>query len=117
MQTIPKDTGGAEVHHYFGCWLDINQTDQLFSLVFPSTNIDGPYTSGCLSIQDHIRGAHQCLVAEIAFLPAPAQNGSTPSNSDKLAQRNLSIVESANPGLDFSRRIPQTFETQPSPAF
>ena len=31
-----------------------------------------------------------------------------------LAQRNLAIVESANPGLEFSRRIPQTFEIQPS---
>jgi hypothetical protein len=34
--------------------------------------------------------------------------------SDKLAQRNLAIVQSANPGLVFSRRIPQTFEIRPS---
>lgn len=114
VQTIPLDAGGAEVHRYFGCWLDINQTDPQFPLTFPPSNIDGPYSSGRLPIQEHIRGEHQCLVAEIAFLPALAQNGSTPANSDKLAQRNLAIVDSANPGQDFSRRIPQTFEIQPS---
>jgi hypothetical protein len=114
VQTIPKDTSGAVVSRYFGCWLDINQTQQQFPLQFPSTNIDGPYTSNRKTIQEHIRNEHQCLVAEIAFLPAPAQNGSTPASSDKLAQRNLAIVESTNPGLGFSRRIPQTFEIQPS---
>ncbi|MBW2662458.1 MAG: hypothetical protein JRD93_10825 [Deltaproteobacteria bacterium] len=114
VQTIPRDMGGAEVHQYFGCWLDINQTDPQFPLEFPSTDIDGPYSSGRQPIQEHIRGEHQCLVAEIAFLPAPAQQGSTPANSDKLAQRNLAIVPAANPGIAFSRRIPQTFEVQPS---
>jgi len=114
VQTISKDTSGAEVDQYFGCWLDINQTQQHFPLQVTSTNRDGPYTSNRKSIQDLVRGAHQCLVAEIAFLPAPAQPGSTPSKSDKLAQRNLAIVETANPGLNFSRRIPQTFEIQPT---
>src|SRR5690606_23077008 len=64
----------------------------------------------------HIRNEHICLVSEIAFAPAPAQNGNTPSVSDKLAQRNLAIVESANPGFTFSRRVPQTFEIRPSPS-
>ncbi len=115
VQTIAKDTSGAEVSQYFGCWLDINQLQEQFPLQFPSTpDIDGPYTSSRKSILDHIRNEHQCLVAEIVFLPAQAQQGSTPSNSDKLAQRNLAIVESANPGMIFSRRIPQTFEIQPS---
>ena len=114
VQTIPKDVGGAVMHRYFGCWLDINQTEPRFPFQFPSTDINGPYSSGCQSIQEHIRGEHQCLVAEIVFLPAPAQNGATPANSDKLAQRNLAFVDSANPGLDCSRRIPQTFEIQPS---
>lgn len=114
VQTIAKDTGGAEVSQYFGCWLDINQTQPQFPLQFPAANIDGPYTSNRKSIQEHMRNEHQCLVSEIAFLPSPAENGSTPSTSDKLAQRNLAIVESPNPGKVFSRRIPQTFEIQPS---
>ena len=112
ITTIPPNPGGAEVIRYFGCWLDINQTTPQFPIT-PSP-IDGPYTSGRISIQDHVRNEHQCLVSEIAFTPAPAQNGSTPSVSDKLAQRNLAIVESANPGLASSRRIPQTFEVRPS---
>ena len=114
VQTIAKDNSGAEVDQYFGCWLDINRTQQHFPLQVTSTNRDGPYTSSRKSIQDLVRGEHQCLVAEIAFLPAPAQPGSTPSKSDKLAQRNLAIVETANPGLNLSRRIPQTFEIQPT---
>ncbi len=114
VQTIAKDTSGAEVSQYFACWLDINQLQPQFPLQFPSSNLDGPYTSNRQPIQEHIRNEHQCLVAEIAFVPAPAQAGSTPANSDKLAQRNLAIVEAANPGLVFSRRVPQTFEIQPS---
>jgi hypothetical protein len=114
IQTIDKDTSGVEVSQYFGCWLDINQLQEQFPFQFPSTNIDGPYPSNRKTIQEHIRNEHQCLVAEIVFLPSQAQPGSTPSNSDKLAQRNLAIVETTNPGLVFSRRIPQTFEIQPS---
>jgi len=112
VQTIPPNAGGAEVVRYFGCWLDINQTQPQF----PSqpSPADGPYPSGRKSIQDLIRNEHQCLVSEIAFSPAPAQSGSTPSDSDKLAQRNLAIVASANPGFVSSRRIPQTFEIRPS---
>lgn len=114
FQTISKDTNGAEVSQYFGCWLDINQLQEQFPLQFPSTNINGPYTSNRKGIQEHIRNEHQCLVAEIVFLPSQAQQGSTPSNSDKLAQRNLAIVETTNPGMVYSRRIPQTFEIQPT---
>lgn len=114
VQTIHKDTSGAEVSQYFGCWLDINQPlQEHFPFQLPATNKDGPFTNR-KSIQDHIRNEHQCLVSEIAFLPAPAQNGTTPSKSDKLAQRNLAIVETNNPGVSLSRRIPQTFEVQPS---
>jgi Glutaminase len=113
VQTIPPDGTGAEVVRYFACWLDINQATQP---QFPSllSPLDGPFSSGRLSIQDHIRNEHQCLVSEIAFSLAPISNGSTPSTSDKLAQRNLAIVESANPGLVASRRIPQTFEIRPA---
>jgi hypothetical protein len=113
VQPIPPDASGAEVVRYFGCWLDINQTQPQFPI--QPMPVDGPYVpSDRKSIQELIRNEHQCLVSEIAFTPSLAQNGSTPSVSDKLAQRNLAIVESANPGLVFSRRIPQTFEIRPS---
>ncbi len=112
VQDLPPNAGGDLVVRYFGCWLDINQTQPQFPLQPSPAN--GPFTSGRRTIQELVRNAHQCLVSEIAFTPAPAQGGATPSMSDKLAQRNLAIVQSANPGVISSRRIPQTFEIRPS---
>jgi hypothetical protein len=112
VQTIPQDAGGNEVVRYFGCWLDINQTQPQFP--FNPSPPDGPWSSGRQSVQDHIKNEHQCLVAEIAFDPAPIPNSSYPSTSDKLAQRNLAIVASANPGDIASHRIPHTFEIKPT---
>jgi len=114
VKNITHNASGDEVATYFGCWLDINQTQQQFPLQ-PSP-ADGPWTSGRRTIQQLIRNAHQCLVAEIAFDPDPIPTGSTPASSDKLAQRNLAIVESANPGEVASHRIPQTFEIRPTPS-
>jgi hypothetical protein len=114
-QTIPPNPSGDEVVRYFGCWLDINQPDLQFPIQPPpGPQEDGPYTSDRKSVMDLIRNEHQCLVSEIAFANAPILSGASPSTSDKLAQRNLAIVQSANPGLVNSRRIPQTFEFRPS---
>src|SRR5262249_34393558 len=55
---------GAEVFAYFGCWLDINQTHAQFP-IHPSP-VNGQWSSGRKTIQELIRNAHQCLVAEIA---------------------------------------------------
>ena len=96
---------------YFGCWLDINQTQpQIPTKPSPA---DGPWSSGRKSIQELIRNAHQCLVAEIAFDPDPVPTGVGPAASDKLAQRNLAIVASANPGIDASRKVVTTFDLHP----
>lgn len=112
LQSMPPDALGQEVVRYFGCWLDINQMQPQFP---DNPNpADGPYMGGRESIQDKVRNEHQCLVSEIVFTPAPIPNGSSPAVSDKLAQRNLAIVEAANPGVVFSRRVPQTFEIRPS---
>ena len=112
VQPILHDATGAEVERYFGCWLDINQPGQL---VFPlnPTN-EGPYAGGLRSILELVRNQHQCLLAEIAFDPEAISVGSTAGTSDKLAQRNLSLVTSANPGDVTSRRIPNTFELKPT---
>ncbi|MGE5344007.1 MAG: protein-glutamine glutaminase family protein [Candidatus Omnitrophota bacterium] len=113
VREIPADLNGNEVVRYFGCWLDINQTQPQFP-IYP-TPPDGPYAAvNRKTIQELIRNQHQCLVAEIAFDPAPILTGASPSLSDKLAQRNLAIVESANPGTIASRRIPHTFEFRPT---
>jgi hypothetical protein len=114
-QTLPHDGSGAEVIRYFGCWLDINQPSQQQFPIAPPAPIDGPYASGRQTIQDLIRNAHQCLTAEISMDGAALlHNGDSPGASDKLAQRNLSIVASDNPGSPASHRIPNTFEIKPS---
>jgi len=103
--------GAAEVTEYFGCWLDINQDDARFPIDVDS---DGPWPAGgALSIKEHIRGLHQCLVAEVRFQPGaddPIPQGASPGQSDRIAQRNLAIVESDNPGGPDSRTVAHTFE-------
>ena len=104
-KTIHPDPLGAETDAYFGCWLDINMPSEL---LFPDRMVGGspadipagPFTGmGTLqSIQQLIRSTHQCLIAEISFAPDPVPTGSDPSNSDKLAQRNLTLVPAPNPG-------------------
>jgi murein tripeptide amidase MpaA len=109
-EMIPPDGSGSEVQVYFGCWLDINQT----TMVLPDPNnpasAAGPYTA-VQSIQQAIRGKHQCLVAEINLDPPEPQiaTGATPATSDKLAQRNLTIVGVASP-----HQVPQTFDIKPT---
>ncbi len=121
---INPDTLGGEVDTYFGCWLDINQPAELLFPVRmvggnPANLPDGPFTGmgTLLSIQQLVRSAHQCLLAEISFDPDPIPSNADPSNSDKLAQRNLTFVNVPNPGLADSRRAPQTFEVRPTPFF
>src|SRR5215470_19962233 len=72
----------------------------------------GPYTP-VQSVQQAIRGKHQCLVAEINLDPPEPQiaPGTTPAVSDKLAQRNLTIVGVASP-----HQVPLTFDIKPTPA-
>jgi Kelch motif len=117
---IAPDPLGAEVHTFYGCWLDINQTGQSANL-FPSLVLGdaaGPFnTEGpLLPIQSFAASDHQCLIAEISYDLDPVPIGSDPSNTDKLAQRNLSFVNVPNPGRTQSRIVPQTFEIRPSPA-
>ncbi|QUD87707.1 hypothetical protein [Phenylobacterium montanum] len=114
-QTLFHSGAGSEVIAYFGCWLDINQPSQPQFPIAPPAPVDGPYTSGRQTIQDLIRNAHQCLTCEISMDGITLLNtGDTPGSSDKLAQRNLSIVASDNPGGPASHRIPNTFEIKPS---
>ncbi len=91
---------------YYGCFLNIYA---------PNNLLNGK------PIFQHLIGTHNCLVAQIAFddTPIPVnQNGTTtsPAISDKLAQRNLQITVSDNPGPPSTHRIPQTFDVRPSAA-
>jgi len=112
VQTIQHDASGNERDAYFGVFVDINQPNQFR---FPvNVTSDGPFTSGRQSIQQLVRGVHQCMVVELAFDPDPITSGQNPATSDKLSQRNLSIVASDNPGTAASHRIPNTFEIKPT---
>jgi hypothetical protein len=109
--------GSGETDMYFGCWLDINQqTDLRYPQRIVNVGADGPFStiSPLFPIQQFMRAAHHCLIAEIAFDPDPIAATADPSTSDKLAQRNLAFVPAPNPGLAASRRVPQTFEIHPT---
>jgi hypothetical protein len=119
VATIQPGAGGALVETYFGCWLDVNQNDAIFPPWMEGvTNQDGPYNGGepLVSILQLVKATHQCLIAEIAYDPDPIAAGLDPSNSDKLAQSNLSFINIPNPGLEHSRVAAQTFEIKPSRA-
>jgi hypothetical protein len=107
-----KGDGAKEVFAYFGCWLDFNQNVKRFPLK-PQGN--GPFAGDLKSIQELMRGLHQCLVAEIYYKPDPTSEGATPGSSDNLAQRNLLLDESPNPGGFATHLVHHTFEIKPSP--
>ena len=88
---------------YFGCFLNVYD---------PSNAVNGA------QVQALLPGTHHCIVAQIAYDGAPIVNSNgvtmSPENSDKLAQRNLQVTHSDNPGAPATHRIPQTFDLRPS---
>jgi len=99
-------TGGAEALSYFGAYLDINQT----TLRFPQTYTgDGPFGGALYSIRDLLEDHHQCMVVELVHAGDPTVPGATPGTSDNLAQRNLLIVQTANPGSEVTRTVQHAF--------
>ena len=88
---------------YFGCFLN----------VYDQSNIVNGASAPSLLV-----GTHHCLVAQIAYDDAPILNTNnvvmSPGNCDKLAQRNLQVTLSDNPGSPATHRIPQTFDLRPS---
>ena len=115
IDTLKANTGGHETYSYFGCWLDINQPGDKRFPINPSSP-SGPFTGPepLQSIADLIRGTHQCLVAEINFDLDPIPAGSTTAACDRLAQRNLSIDHSDNPGAPDTHRVQHTFTIRPT---
>jgi hypothetical protein len=98
--TIPPMTD--KVWHYFGCFINLSE------------NINGT------SVFAQLPSTHNCIVAQIAYngapIPTNPPNGIelSPENSDKLAQRNLQITYSDNPGPAEAHFVPQTFDIRPS---
>jgi hypothetical protein len=116
LNGIQPASGGGVGYAYFGCWLDINQptTNAVPKPPVPAESAN-PWANGSQPVLAAIRSQHQCLISEISYDADPVVAGQTPASSDKLAQRNLMIVPSANPGNPASHRIPQTFDIRPTP--
>jgi hypothetical protein len=125
FQTI-NNTGSENVQ-FFGAWLDINLAPgdpHFVQLPLNSTGVtnwpDGPYSgSASNSIQQLMLGTHHCLVAEIFFWPPatagdPISQDASPASSDRLAQRNLVLVKSGNPGFPATHQVQTTFIAKPS---
>ncbi|HTX50929.1 MAG TPA: hypothetical protein VME40_16255, partial [Caulobacteraceae bacterium] len=95
---------GNTVWAYYGCYLNIYGKDN---------------TIGGKQIQKLLPSTHSCVVAQIAYDDAPIPTSGQvvgPENSDKLAQRNLQITFSDNPGPAEAHRVPQTFDLRRGPA-
>ena len=107
---------------YCGVWLDINDINNQRFPQAPTSDpggIDGPYQGTRLTIQQLVTGLHYCLVAEVFFWPPgtttdPIPASSTPASSDRLAQRNLSLDSSGNPGWPSTHTVLHTFLVKPS---
>lgn len=99
---------GGETVRYFGAYLDINSDTPRY----PQTPADdGPFPSAeCVSIRNILRGQHQCMVAEILFAGDPTDANSNPGTSDNLAQRNLLIIETDNPGSGATHTVQHSFD-------
>lgn len=97
--------GSDQAWTYFGCFLNV---------------YDPAYLIGGQDSQYWLAGSsHSCLVAQIAYSGVPIENTDgvieNPENCVQLAQRNLQITLSGNPGFPAAHLIPQTFDTRPSP--
>jgi hypothetical protein len=101
IHKIQLPSGQENIWTYYGCFLNLYDSSNV---------IDGS------PVQAWLNGTHHCIVAQIAFDDAPIPPGVSPESSDKLAQRNLQITHSDNPGAAATHRVPQTFDIRPSAA-
>jgi hypothetical protein len=97
---IPTNPPGRDsIWVYYGCFLNLYD---------PNNKVGGQ------QVQALLTGTHHCIVAQIAYDGSPLFTGETPESSNRLAQRNLQITHSDNPGPASTHRIPQTFNIRPT---
>lgn len=99
-------TGGGEALSFFGAYLDINQSTNRFPNTYTG---DGGFGGTLYSIRNLLLGNHQCMIVEVVYSGDPTVNGATPGTSDNLSQRNLLIVQTANPGNEITRTVQHLF--------
>ena len=98
-KTIIIPNNQDSIFTYYGCFLNVYDSNNI---------VNGK------PVQALLIGTHNCLVAQIAFDDAPIPQGASPLSWDQLAQRNLQVTLSDNPGPAETHRIPQTFDCRPS---
>ena len=101
--TITIEQGDSQ-WSYFGCFLNVN---------------DGSVLVNGVAVPNAFPGTHHCLVAQIAYPGAPIETPpgtvpTTPESGGQLAQRNLQVTTTDNPGPSSTHRVPQTFDVKPS---
>jgi hypothetical protein len=104
-QTITMPSGNDYAWAFYGCFINVWDTSNKY---------------GGQDARHWMPGSgHSCLVAQIAYDDAPIINANgtveNPENSDKLAQRNLQVNTSGNPGFPATHKVPQTIDVRPSP--
>lgn len=110
VHTFPPGPNEERVY-YFGVYLDINRSDARLPVTYIGAHPDGGFSTGEVQpIRTLMRDAHQCMVVEIDYDGDPTDPGSTPANSDNLAQRNLVILTTDNPGDDLTHQVQHSFE-------
>lgn len=113
VKTLPASATGQEQRRYFGAWLDFNQATPRFPRHPGMAN--GPYAvADMLPIAELVHGRHQCVVAEIEFPDDPTRPNANPASDDNLAQRNLAIEGSDNPGGPDGHTVALSFDITPT---
>ena len=104
-------TGGGEALLFYGAYLDINQGTVRFPSTFQGDGGFGAVPPADMrSIRDLLVSQHQCMVVELFYPPDPTVIGATPGTSDNLSQRNLMILQTANPGRpEITRAVQHSF--------
>lgn len=96
---------------YFGAYLDINQPGSRLPATRIAAHSDGGFAAAEVQpLRTLMTDAHQCMVVEVMYEPDETQPGDTPTSSDNLAQRNLVLLESDNPGSAITRTLEHSFE-------
>lgn len=110
VQSFPSGPTAERVL-YFGVYLDINQDDARLPGSFIAAHPDGGFNiSEVTPLRSLMMDAHQCMVVEIHFDGDPTNTGDTPANSDNLAQRNLMILTTDNPGALLTHTVQHSFD-------
>ncbi len=107
LPSFGPSPGGGEALSFFGAYLDINQSVNRFPNTYTG---DGGFSGTLYSIRNLLMGNHQCMVVEVVYDGDPTVNGATPGTSDNLSQRNLLIVQTANPGNEITRTVQHLFD-------